>query len=221
MAGFIVIDRKIQDWKWWGNTNAMSIWLYLLVGANWKDGYWHGLEVKRGSLITSKVKMAELLRINRRTIDHWLKVFADEGQIIYQCTSNYTAITIVNYDKYQCLDADTAQVTAQPTTQQTTQPPAQPTAHNRTRITKKPEEPEEPSISRTRMKRPTVEEVQEYISLNNYAVNAERFVDYYESNGWKVGRNPMKDWKACVRTWHKKEQDNLNKQRQQKGVLPF
>ena len=73
----------------------------------------------------------------------------------------------------------------------------------------------------SRMKQPTVEEVQEYISLNNYAVNAERFVDYYESNGWKVGRNPMKDWKACVRTWHKKEQDNLNKQRQQKGVLPF
>lgn len=73
----------------------------------------------------------------------------------------------------------------------------------------------------SRMKRPTVEDVQEYISLNNYAVNAERFVDYYESNGWKVGRNPMKDWKACVRTWHKKEQDNLNKQRQQKGVLPF
>ena len=73
----------------------------------------------------------------------------------------------------------------------------------------------------SRMKRPTVEEVQEYISMNNYAVNAERFVDYYESNGWKVGRNPMKDWKACVRTWHKKEQDNLNKQRQQKGVLPF
>ena len=71
------------------------------------------------------------------------------------------------------------------------------------------------------MKRPTVDEVQEYISLNNYAVNAERFVDYYESNGWKVGRNPMKDWKACVRTWHKKEQDNLNKHRQQKGVLPF
>ena len=73
----------------------------------------------------------------------------------------------------------------------------------------------------SRMKRPTVEDVQEYISMNNYAVNAERFVDYYESNGWKVGRNPMKDWKACVRTWHKKEQDNLNKRRQQKGVLPF
>ena len=196
MAGFIVIDRRIQDWKWWGNTNAMSIWLYLLVGANWKDGYWHGIEVKRGSLITSKAKMAEMLRMNRRTIDHWLNVFADAGQITYQCTSNYTAITIVNYDKYQCFDTDTAQATAQPTTQ----PTAQPTAHNRTRITKKPEEP---IINRTHMKRPTVDEIQSYILEKGYSVDAEKFFDYYESNGWKVGKNPMKDWKACVRTWQK------------------
>lgn len=196
MAGFIVIDRKIQDWKWWGNTNAMSIWLYLLVGANWKDGYWHGIEVKRGSLITSKVKMAEMLRMNRRTIDHWLKVFAEEGQITYQCTSNYTAITIENYDKYQCLDTDTAQVTAQPTTQ----PSAQPTAHNRTRITTITNNN---TNSCGRMKKPTIEEVRSYIEEKGYNVDPERFYDFYESNGWKVGKNPMKDWKACVRTWQK------------------
>ena len=127
MNGFIVIDRNIEDWQWWCNVNAMGIWMYLLVKANWKDGYWHGIEVKRGSLITSKAKMADLLHLNRRTIDHWLKVFADAGQITYQCTSNYTAITIVNYDKYQFSESDTAQVTAQATAQ----PSAQPTAHNR------------------------------------------------------------------------------------------
>ena len=129
MNGFIVIDRNIEDWRWWGNIYAMGIWTFLLVRANWKDGYWHGIEVKRGSLITSKAKMAEILHLNRRTIDHWLKVFADEGQITYHCTSNYTAITIVNYDKYQCLDADSTQPNAQPDAQQT----AQPDAHNRTK----------------------------------------------------------------------------------------
>lgn len=202
MAGFIVIDRKIQEWRWWGNTNAMSIWLYLLVGANWKDGYWHGIEVKRGSLITSKAKMAEKLHLNRRTIDHWIKVFAEEGQISYQCTSTYTAITVVNYDKYQCLDDDTAQVTAQVPAQQT----AQPTAHNRTRITTITNNN---TNSCGRMKKPTIEEVRSYIEEKGYNVDPERFYDFYESNGWKVGKNPMKDWKATVRTWSK---NNYGKQ---------
>ena len=42
----------------------------------------------------------------------------------------------------------------------------------------------------------------------NNNVNPELFINHYESNGWKVGKNPMKDWKAAVRTW---ESNNLNK----------
>ena len=54
-----------------------------------------------------------------------------------------------------------------------------------------------------RFKKPTVQEVNEYCIERNNSVNPESFIDFYESNGWKVGKNPMKDWKACVRTWEK------------------
>ena len=47
-----------------------------------------------------------------------------------------------------------------------------------------------------------------YCSERKNKVNAERFMDYYESNGWKVGKNSMKDWKATVRTWEKNEYSN-------------
>ena len=50
---------------------------------------------------------------------------------------------------------------------------------------------------------PTQEEVEEYCNERNNNVDPQKFVDYYQSNGWKVGRNPMKDWKAAVRTWEK------------------
>lgn len=53
---------------------------------------------------------------------------------------------------------------------------------------------------------PTVEEVQAYCNEKGYAVDPGRFVDYYTSNGWRVGKNPMKDWKAAVRSWSGKEQ---------------
>lgn len=56
--------------------------------------------------------------------------------------------------------------------------------------------------------KPTVEEVRAYCQERNNSVDAERFVDYYEANGWKVGKNPMKDWKATVRTWEKNGYSN-------------
>lgn len=59
--------------------------------------------------------------------------------------------------------------------------------------------------TRKRFVPPTVQDVAEYCRGKGYAVNAERFVDYYTANGWKVGKNPMKDWKAAVRTWTAKE----------------
>ena len=57
----------------------------------------------------------------------------------------------------------------------------------------------------TKFKKPTIEEVQNYCKERNNNINAESFIDYYEANGWKVGRNSMKDWKAAVRTWEKRE----------------
>lgn len=51
--------------------------------------------------------------------------------------------------------------------------------------------------------KPTIEEIQQYCTDRKNNVDAERFYDFYESKGWKVGKEPMKDWKACVRTWEK------------------
>lgn len=50
---------------------------------------------------------------------------------------------------------------------------------------------------------PSVENVTGYCNEKGYAIDAERFVDFYQSKGWMVGKNKMKDWKAAVRTWVK------------------
>jgi hypothetical protein len=48
---------------------------------------------------------------------------------------------------------------------------------------------------------PSVEDVREYCLQKGYRLDAERFVDFYTSKGWMIGKNKMKDWKAAVRTW--------------------
>jgi predicted phage replisome organizer len=54
-----------------------------------------------------------------------------------------------------------------------------------------------------RFTKPTLADIQAYCIERNNNVDAERFYDYYEANGWKVGKNSMKDWKASVRTWER------------------
>ena len=55
---------------------------------------------------------------------------------------------------------------------------------------------------------PTIDEVKAYIKEKSYSVNAERWYSYYESNGWMVGRNKMKDWKASIRYWSSQSKNN-------------
>ena len=50
----------------------------------------------------------------------------------------------------------------------------------------------------------------EYCLERNNSIDAENFIDYYNSNGWKVGKNPMKDWKAAIRTWEKRNKKEVN-----------
>ena len=61
--------------------------------------------------------------------------------------------------------------------------------------------------ARSRFIPPTLEEVSAFIAENNYRVNAEKFIDYYNANGWMVGKTKMKDWKAAVRNWHRNERE--------------
>ena len=55
---------------------------------------------------------------------------------------------------------------------------------------------------------PSVEQVAEYCASRRNSVDSERFVDFYSSKGWKVGSSPMKDWKAAVRTWERRNDNN-------------
>lgn len=65
-------------------------------------------------------------------------------------------------------------------------------------------------FTKKKFKKPTLDEVQQYCSERKNNISAEKFIDYYESNGWKVGRNSMKDWKATVRNWEKNQQEKQN-----------
>jgi len=57
-------------------------------------------------------------------------------------------------------------------------------------------------------KKPTLDEVKNYCILRKNNIEAEAFIDFYESKGWQIGKEIMKSWKACVRTWESREKKN-------------
>lgn len=68
--------------------------------------------------------------------------------------------------------------------------------------------------------KPTLQQVSSYCKERKNKVDVKRFMNHYDSNGWKVGKNSMKDWKAAVRTWEGNDFNNGNNQEQSSIVLP-
>jgi len=70
-------------------------------------------------------------------------------------------------------------------------------------------------------KKPEVNDIKEYCLWRNNGIDAETFFDFYESKNWLIGKNKMKDWKACVRTWEKRQNktnnNNTTSHRHKKG----
>ena len=67
-------------------------------------------------------------------------------------------------------------------------------------------QPEKPK--RKNFVKPTVEEIEAFCKEKNYNINAQQFFNYYESNGWKIGRNAMKSWQAAVQNWNIRDKTN-------------
>ena len=72
---------------------------------------------------------------------------------------------------------------------------------------RKEEEKADKLPARPRFSPPSLDEVREYCTERGNGIDEERFVDFYDANGWKVGKNPMKDWEAAVRTWERRKND--------------
>jgi len=65
--------------------------------------------------------------------------------------------------------------------------------------------------NKVHFKKPNIDEVKNYCILRKNNIDAETFYDFYESKDWKIGKNKMKSWKACIRTWEKRQTNNKNK----------
>lgn len=101
MASFITVDRKILKWEWYQDVKVFHLFLYFLLRANWEDGSWKGIPVKRGQLITGRLQLSKDTGLSEREIRTCQDKLKKTGEIAVKTTSKYSLITICKYDVYQ------------------------------------------------------------------------------------------------------------------------
>jgi DNA-binding transcriptional MerR regulator len=107
MSGWIRIHRQFLNWEWFNKSEAVHLFMYLVLKANHKDGFWQGNEIKRGQLITSFGKISTDTNISLQTIRTLLKKFEKTNEINMQTTNKFTRVTICKYDSYQTENEET------------------------------------------------------------------------------------------------------------------
>lgn len=100
-SGYIKIHRKIIDWEWYTDSNVKSLFLHCLIKANHKKKSWQGIEIDRGSFITSYAKLALELNLSIQQIRTAIGKLKSTNEVTFKTTSKYSVISINNYDDYQ------------------------------------------------------------------------------------------------------------------------
>lgn len=112
MNGYIKLHRSLFDWEWWDDLPARTLFITILLMANWKDKKWHGKRIKRGQLWTSISSLAMQSGLTYRQTRTALEKLKSTGEVTDRATNEGRLITVVNYDIYQSDDAEATSKTA-------------------------------------------------------------------------------------------------------------
>lgn len=199
--GYIKLDRKLLNWQWRDKPEMIALWIYVLLQANYQENKWHGQTYEIGSFPTSIRKISEETGLSIKQVRTGLERLEKSGEIGTQRAHSGIKINVIKWALYQGNDTDEEEKRAHKGHTKGTQ---------RALLKESKKERNKEYIERNIKERksffpPTILEVSEYCKSRNNNVDAERFVDFYQSKNWFVGKNKMKDWKAAVRTWEKRD----------------
>jgi hypothetical protein len=225
---FIKLYDKILKWEWYKNTNVKVLFLHLLLKANYKDLSFEGRKIQRGQLVTSLPSLVSELGMSVRQVRVSLDKLIMTGEVTSRSYPKYRVITIVHYDDYQAFDrqddsqmtgktagkrqADDSQMTGKCQSNDS-QMTASIESIEQIEDIEQVERIEKRGGSTRRFTPPSREQIEIFCLENGLTIDIDRFVNYYESNGWMVGRNHMKDWEATVRNWARRDEENRSPSR--------
>lgn len=190
-----------------------KIWFYIVltVAHKTKKGFTRGTGYF--SWFREKPFLVGIKETQWHKCINWLKT---TKRITTQKTTRGIIITVADYEKYQDADNYKGETKNDITTKQERNKSdmIHKNVKNERMKEKERGSVNAPHTPKQPFQTPTIAEISAYIKEKGYQFDPERFIDFYESKGWYVGKNKMKDWKAAVRNWEwmRKEKDAKSKQ---------
>ena len=210
--GWIKLHRKIQDCCIWQKNepfDSRSAWIDLLLLASHKEKKIvidnKTMIIERGSYMTSFVILSERWKWSRAKTMRFFKLLESEHMVNTKRTSKGTLVTIENYGVFQGSDT-TVDTTVDTQNNNVKNIKNGKKEKNGKNIKEKDSTNVEPKKKRYIIP-PPVEDVAAYCAERNNGIDAQTFLDYYQSRGWMTGNTKIKDWQAAVRTWERKDRE--------------
>lgn len=100
-SGWIMLHRKLTDWEWYDDINTSRLFIHLLLTANHKDNNWRGINIKRGSRLTSLDKISKETNLSVSKIRTSVKKLILTRELASKSHAQHTVFTVINYDEYQ------------------------------------------------------------------------------------------------------------------------
>lgn len=188
--GYIRLHRQIVDCPVFRNERMLKIWIWCLIKATHSErNSMVGLQMvnlKPGQFIFGRLIAAEQLEMPASTVWRNMKTLEAEGMLKIESNNKFSVVTIENWAFYQ--------------TDESNKPKKRKTSSKSTDTDK--------NVKNDKyIVPPTIEMVEQYCLEQKLPINPQKFMDYYESNGWRVGKSKMKDWQATVRSWARRESE--------------
>lgn len=101
MDSFIKLFRRFLEWQWHDNPIMVSLFVHLLLLANYEDKEWHGIIIQRGQLVTGRKALAHIVGVSEQQVRTCLARLEETGEIALESTNKFTIVTILKYDSYQ------------------------------------------------------------------------------------------------------------------------
>lgn len=189
------------EWEWYDDPKVFKFFIHCLFRCNHKPKKWRGVDIQRGQFVSSLDILSKETNLSVQQVRTCLKKLKSTGELTSKPTSKFSLITVCNYLEYQSVESESnRQNNKQPNNELTSK---QQTSNRQATTNKNDKNSKNEKNVRNIFTKPTIQEVKTYCLEKKINIDPEQFWNWYESNGWRVGKNPMKNWKACVQTWKK------------------
>ena len=199
------------------NANLLQLFIYCLLKANHQENeFIFGgdlMKIKRGEFISGRFEIAKALNMNPSSVYKNLKKLQLLGYISLNSNNKNTLITIVKYDSYQSTVTTKEQQSNNKVT--TKEQQSNTSKNDKNEYNEKSEEQTAPEISEPpsppknnyNIIPPKMEWVKERFLELKYKDDSEMFFNFYESKGWKIGKDKMKNWSSTIVTWNARSKE--------------